>query len=207
MLEASQGLEDVSNLLRELTTRNTTHITRQQAIQLKEAFTCLICRGMWHRIGCIGILQKQMYFLFYKITVSHILYKVLLLRNCPSSAYWPIYVNIRIVVCYLILVDYICLHTVPCRYSIWGVKLQIPLTLVISKGYRLDEVIERIVSENYKTEYCIVNLFFMYLQTSLMTQCCQGVAGAWLGVGPVWRSGHRLPPSAWSAGLTVHLTP
>ncbi|XP_052406688.1 uncharacterized protein LOC127952346 [Carassius gibelio] len=49
VLEASQGLESVSFRLRELTTlttRERSQINMQQASQLKEAFTCLVCRGL-----------------------------------------------------------------------------------------------------------------------------------------------------------------
>lgn len=49
VLEASHGLESVAVRLRELTTlatRERNQVNLQQASQLKEAFTCLVCRGM-----------------------------------------------------------------------------------------------------------------------------------------------------------------
>ncbi|CAM4569443.1 unnamed protein product [Leuciscus chuanchicus] len=48
VLEASQGLESVSVRLRELNTlatRERNQVNMQQASQLKEAFTCLVCRA------------------------------------------------------------------------------------------------------------------------------------------------------------------
>lgn len=53
VLEASHGLEGVAATLRELSTlatRDRNRVNAQQATQLKEAFTCLVWRGMRDRI-------------------------------------------------------------------------------------------------------------------------------------------------------------
>lgn len=50
VLEASQGLEGVTATLRELSnsasSRDLINLTRHQATQLKEAFICMVCRGV-----------------------------------------------------------------------------------------------------------------------------------------------------------------